>query len=89
VLRAAVETHGAPEALVSDGGGVFRANQARAIYAWPASISRFSIPRAAWQSYIETHFDVMRRMADYHLIRAASWDELRGAHARFVHDYNH
>jgi hypothetical protein len=31
VLRAAVETHGAPEVLVSDGGGVFRANQARAI----------------------------------------------------------
>ena len=31
VLRAAVEAHGAPEVLVSDGGGVFRANQARAI----------------------------------------------------------
>jgi hypothetical protein len=29
VLRAAVEAHGAPEALVSDGGGVFRATQAR------------------------------------------------------------
>ena len=33
MLRAAVETHGAPEALVSDGGGIFRAKQAKAIYA--------------------------------------------------------
>ena len=30
VLRAAVEAHGAPEALVSDGGGVFKARQAQA-----------------------------------------------------------
>jgi transposase len=31
VLRAAVETHGAPEVLVSDSGGVFKANHAKAI----------------------------------------------------------
>src|SRR5262249_44460107 len=33
VLRAAIETHGAPEALVSDGGGIFRATHAKTIYA--------------------------------------------------------
>jgi putative transposase len=32
VLYAAVERYGSPEALVTDGGGVFRANQARAVY---------------------------------------------------------
>ena len=33
VLRAAVEAHGAPEVLVSDSGGIFKANHAKAIYA--------------------------------------------------------
>ena len=32
VLRAAIEAHGAPEGLVSDGGGIFKAKQAQAIY---------------------------------------------------------
>ena len=32
VLYAAVERYGSPEALVTDGGGVFRANQAKAVY---------------------------------------------------------
>ena len=32
VLYAAVERYGSPESLVTDGGGIFRANQARAIY---------------------------------------------------------
>jgi len=89
VLRAAVETHGAPEVLVSDSGSIFKAKHAQAIYA-ALGIRKVRIdPGQAWQSYIETHFEVMRRMADYHLARATNWDELRGAHARFVHDYNH
>ncbi|MDQ3493913.1 MAG: helix-turn-helix domain-containing protein [Chloroflexota bacterium] len=89
VLRAAVEIHGAPEALVSDGGTIFRAAQATAIYGVLGIRKERIDPGQAWQSYIETHFDVMRRMADYHLARATNWEELRGAHARFVHDYNH
>jgi hypothetical protein len=32
VLYAAVARYGSPEALVTDGGGVFRANQSRAVY---------------------------------------------------------
>jgi hypothetical protein len=89
VLRAAVEAHGAPEVLVSDGGGIFRAAQATAIYGILGIRKARIDPGQAWQSYIETHFDVMRRMADYHLARATSWDELWAAHERFVHDYNH
>jgi putative transposase len=81
VLRAAVEVHGAPEVLVSDGGRIFRAAQANAIYAVLGIRKARIDPGQAWQNYIETHFDVMRRMADYHLAR--------GAHARFVHDDNH
>ena len=89
VLRAAVEAHGAPEALVSDGGGIFRANQACAVYR-ALGIRKEEIERGqAWQNYIETHFTIMRRMADYHYAKAASWAELRAVHDRFFHDYNH
>jgi putative transposase len=88
VLRAAVEAHGAPEALVSDSGGVFRANQAKAIYA-ALGIAHRQIDRGqAWQNYIETHFNVMRRMADYHYAEAATWAALQATHERFFHDYN-
>jgi hypothetical protein len=89
VLRAAVEAHGAPEVLVSDGGGVFRAKQAQAIYA-ALGIRKEQIDAGqAWQNYVETHFNVMRRMADHHFAQATSWPELQAVHDRFFHDYNH
>jgi transposase len=88
VLRAAIEVHGAPETLVSDGGGIFRANQAKAIYA-ALGIAHRQIDRGqAWQNYIETHFSIMRRMADFHYARATSWAELQAVHDRFFADYN-
>jgi putative transposase len=88
VLRAAVEAHGAPETLVSDSGSIFKANHARAIYA-ALGIEKREIDRGqAWQNYIETHFNVMRRMADDHYARAATWGELQAIHDRFFTDYN-
>jgi transposase len=88
VLRAAIEAHGAPEVLVSDSGGVFKANHAKAIYA-ALGIAHRQIDRGqAWQNSIETHFNVMRRMADYHYAQATSWAELQGVHERFFTDYN-
>jgi putative transposase len=44
---------------------------------------------APWQNYVETHFNVMRRMADQDYARATTWGELRAAHDRFFADYNH
>ena len=88
VLRAAIETHGAPEVLVSDSGGVFKANHAKAIYAALGIVHRHIDQGQPWQNYIETHFNVMRRMADYHYARAAGWSELQTVHERFFHDYN-
>ena len=88
VLRAAVAAHGAPEALVSDGGGVFKAKQARLVYA-ALGIRHAEIERRQpWQNYIETHFNVMRRMADAHYATATSWAELQAVHDRFFRDYN-
>lgn len=89
VLRAAVEAHGAPETLVSDSGSVFKAKQARTIYQ-ALGIEKAEIERRQpWQNYIETHFNIMRRIADYHYARAATWSELQAAHDRFFRDYNH
>ena len=88
VLRAAIERHGAPEGLVSDGGSIFKATQAQAIYR-ALGIAKHQIDSGQpWQNYIETHFNVMRRMADYHFAQATTWDELQGVHERFFTDYN-
>src|SRR5260370_6962733 len=54
VLYAAIQQHGAPELLVSDSGGVFKAKQAQAIYA-PVGIQKGQIPKKqAWGKLIET-----------------------------------
>ena len=51
VLYAAVERYGSPEALVTDGGGVFRASQARAVYE-ALGIAKHEIERGRpWQNY--------------------------------------
>ena len=78
VLYAAIRQHGAPEHLVSDGGSVFRAKQAQQIYA-ALGITKLEIERRQpWQSYIETQFNVQRRMADWHFVQAMSWSEVAG-----------
>ncbi|PLS87173.1 MAG: hypothetical protein CYG60_03275, partial [Actinobacteria bacterium] len=88
VLYAAVERYGSPEKIVTDGGGVFRARQARAVYK-ALGIGKHEIERGRpWQSYIETTFNVQRRMADWTFAQAESWPDLVEAHDRFVEDYN-
>lgn len=83
-----VERYGSPEALVTDGGGVFRAGQARAVYE-ALGVAKHEIERGRpWQSYIETALNVQRRMADWHFAEAETWPELMAAHDRFVEDYN-
>src|SRR5215207_10937407 len=58
VLYAAVERYGSPEAMVTDGGGIFGARQARAVYE-ALRIRKEKIERGRpWQSYIETAFNV-------------------------------
>jgi hypothetical protein len=53
-------------------------------------IAKHEIERGRpWQSYIETAFNVQRRMADHDFADAEDWPELVAAHARFVGDYNH
>jgi transposase len=89
VLYAAIRQHGTPEALVSDGGTVFKAKQALAIYAAPGIRKEQIEKRQAWQSYIETQFNVQRRMADYHFARAQTWPALLAVHDRWIADFNY
>jgi hypothetical protein len=89
VLFAAVRQHGAPEVLVSDSGGIFLAKEAKRIYR-ALKIRKDQIDRGqAWQSYIETTFNIQRRMADWHFAQANTWTELREVHDRWVADYNY
>jgi hypothetical protein len=75
--------------LISDSGSIFKAKAAMAIYA-ALGIEKKQIERGqAWQNYIETTFNILRRMADYHLARAETWDDLRSVHERFFADYNY
>lgn len=88
VLYGAVGRYGAPERLVTDGGGIFKANQAKSVYR-ALGVEKERIERGKpWQSYIETTFNIQRRMADFHFAGAESWIELVAAHDLFVEDYN-
>jgi hypothetical protein len=89
VLYAAIRQHSCPEAIVSDGGAVFKAQQAKAIYQALGIEHQPIKRRQSWQSYIETNFNVMRRMADWHFERATSWAELVAAHDQWVGDFNY
>lgn len=88
VLYRAVEKHGSPEALVSDSGSIFRANRARAVYG-ALGIRKEEIERGhPWQNFLETAFNVQRRMADHHFAKAESWPELVSAHSGWIENYN-
>ena len=41
-----------------------------------------------WQNFVETTFNIQRRMADYYFAKAQSWEELVAAHDRWVEQYN-
>jgi putative transposase len=80
MFNSAVERYGSPEALVTDRGAIFRAKQALSIYE-ALSIKKQEIARGKpWQSYIETTFNIQRRIADFHFARVQSWAELVAIH---------
>ena len=70
--RTAAERYGSPEALVTDGAKIFRAKQATYVYE-SLGIAKHEIESGRpWQSYIETTFNIQRRMADFHFAKAES-----------------
>jgi hypothetical protein len=45
--------------------------------------------RQPWQNYIETAFNIQRRMGDWFFEEAKSWEDLLAAHEKWVRDYNY
>lgn len=89
VLYAAIRKHGCPEALVSDHGGVFLSHDAMHIYdAFGIRKEEIEL-RQAWQNYIETCFNVQRRMADWYFETAKTWEDLVATHEKWLRDYNY
>ncbi|MGI8551185.1 MAG: integrase catalytic domain-containing protein [Dehalococcoidia bacterium] len=88
VLYAAIRQHGCPEALVSDSGSIFKAKEAMRIYQALGIRKEQINKKQPWQSYIESNFNVQRRMGDWHFEHATTWQELTAAHDQFVATFN-
>jgi len=88
VLFAALSIAGAPHAIISDGGDIFYCNQAMQVYT-VLGIGKERIEKGQpWQNYIETHFNIVRRMADAKFAVTTSWEQALQIHQTWMHDYN-
>ena len=88
VLHAAIGRHGSPEAIVTDGGGIFRSDRAKAVYR-ALGIEKVEIERGqAWQSFIETNFNLQRRLADHFFAKTETWEELVSEHDLWLERHN-
>ncbi len=74
--------------IVSDGGGQFYSNQAIDVYSALGIRKERIEKRQAWQNYVESHFNIVRKMADAKFARARSWEEMTTIHRQWMHDYN-
>lgn len=89
VFYAAVRKYGVPEVLVSDNGSVFISHDTRRVCE-QLGIEKKEIKKGRpWQNYIETMFNVQRRMADWSFEKAQTWEDLLAAHEKWMLDYNH
>lgn len=88
VLHAAIERHGSPRTIVTDGGSIFRSNRAKAVYRSLGILKEEIEKRQPWQSFIETTFSIQRRIADFRFGRAKTWEELVAEHDRWLESYN-
>ena len=88
VLHAAIGRHGSPRAIVTDGGGIFRSERAKAVYA-ALGIEKAEIERGQpWQSFIETNFNLQRRLADHFFAKSETWEDLVREHDLWLERHN-
>ncbi|MBA3824228.1 MAG: transposase [Ktedonobacterales bacterium] len=88
VLYAAIREFGCPQHLITDNGGVFRAKQALTIYETLEIDKKWIEKRQSWENLVEAHFSIMRRIGDFEIERAVTWEGAKLAHERFVQAYN-
>jgi transposase InsO family protein len=88
VFYKAVRAYGVPEVLVSDNGSVFTSHDTRRVCA-QLGIEKKEIKKGRpYQNYIESMFNVQRRMADWSFEKAQTWEDLLAAHDKWMRDYN-
>lgn len=88
VFYKAVRAYGVPEVLVSDNGRVFISHATRRLCEH-LGIEKKEIKKGKpYQNYIETFFNVQRRMADWSFEKAHSWEDLLAAHEKWMRAYN-
>jgi transposase len=88
VLAEAIRHYGAPEALVTDGGGQFYSAQALQLYDMLGIRKERIEPGEPWQNYAETLFSIQRRLADHAFSNARAWPEIQQAHRTWWINYN-
>jgi putative transposase len=90
VLYTACVRYGVPEALISDSGGAYTSNAFEAVCA-RLQIRHETIVSTQGESYknwMETHFNIQRRLYDYQFALAPSPSELEQRHQQFIQIYN-
>ncbi len=88
VLADAIRSFGAPEALVTDGGGQFSSAVAIQLYDMLGIRKERIDPGEPWENYAETLFSIQRRLADHAFSNARTWPEIQQAHQTWWHNYN-
>jgi hypothetical protein len=90
VLYTACVRYGAPEYLVSDSGGAYTSNAFEAVCG-RLEIQHVTIVSTQGESYLnwmETHFNIQRRLYDYQFSLARTPGELDQRHQAFIQTYN-
>jgi hypothetical protein len=88
VLADAIRRYGAPEAIVTDGGGIFYSTVAIQLYDMLGIRKERIDPGEPWQNYAETLFSIQRRLGDHAFSNARTWPEIQQAHQTWWKNYN-
>jgi putative transposase len=83
-LANAIQRYGAPEALVTDGGGQFYSTVAVQLYDMLGIRKERIDPGQPWENYAETLFSIQRRLGDHAFSNARTWPEIHQAHQTWV-----
>ena len=90
VLYTACVRYGVPEFLISDSGGAFTSNEFEAVCT-RLGIDHKPMESTKGESYLhwmETHFNVQRRLFDYQFSLTTTPGEFERVHQTFIETYN-
>jgi transposase InsO family protein len=88
ILFAALSAYGCPQAVISDNGSVFTANDylgiLRNLEIEPVHIEKGK----PWQNLIEAQFKIQLRLADFKVEQAQTLEAIQNHHAAFIETFN-